>query len=51
MLLAVTLCNQIIHNFCDASLMLQMQAAKDAGAGRTPTLRETWPMLKGAWVC
>ncbi len=50
MLLAVTLCNQIVHNACDAALMLQMQAAKDSGRAPT-TLRETWPMFKGGWVC
>lgn len=47
MILAVALINQIVHNSCDAALMLQMQQAKDSGA--TPTLKETWPLLKGAY--
>lgn len=45
MLLAVTLLNQIVHNSCDAALLLQMGKAKDTGA--MPTLGETSPMLKG----
>lgn len=48
MLLGVTLLNQIVHNSADAALMLQMARARETG--RTPTLKETWPLFKGELV-
>ena len=48
MILAVTLLNQIVHNYCDAALMLQVSQAKDTGS--IPPLGETSKGVNGTYV-